>query len=105
MHLLINFGLHIEKRQVSWWKPLEDFPKLIKFNGKCWEWLMYDKNPDQSHDYKLVFSEISPLNPAYHQKMVSYEDLFDFGVKCQCGAAFTSFPSVHMFYCPSYTKP
>lgn len=36
----------------------------------------------------------------------TYEEYYKTGIYkpkvCQCGASFTSFPGIHMFYCPMY---
>ena len=54
MTLFVNFGLNGTKKQVTWHKPLMDFPKLIRFQGSCWEWAIYN---NMGNDYELTFQK------------------------------------------------
>lgn len=106
MRLRVDFGLHGARREVNWWQPIEDFPKLFRFQGKKWEWFMYDKDKSGHVDYVLTFSEIASYDPNWHATMDDFEDRFghQIGVKCECGAVYTSFPNFHMLYCPMWRK-
>ena len=104
MNLVLNFGLNGAKKQVTWHKPLMDFPKLLRFQGKCWEWAIYNSI---GSDYELIFSQIPTYDPNYYAEMSSYEELFEWSNKsydCCCGAAWTSFEWDHLRFCPKH-KP
>ena len=104
MRLTITFGYKGTEKKVDWWQTLEDFPKLLKYSGKKYEWIMFDKDHDGFGGHKLIFSEISPLDPIFHTDMKNFEDMFESGIKCECGAAHSQFPWDHMRYCPLW-KP
>ncbi len=103
MTLFINFGLNGPKKQVSWYKALMDFPKLIRFGGNCWEWAIYN---NIGNDCELTFTQIPTYDPNFYAEMPSFEQMFEWtsGDKCECGSAYTSFPWDHMKYCPKH-KP
>ncbi len=101
MRITIRFGFD-HKKEVSWYQDIMDFPKLMKFNGKRWEWFSYQKDPNSSwNDYELTFSELPVYDPSYYSDMKSFEEMFE-GAKgdgCECGAAFSSFKWDHMRLC------
>ena len=104
MNLTLNFGLNGSKKQVTWWQPHDNFPKLIQYNGKKWQWVMY--NAISNGDYELTFSELSPSHSRYNDSMAVFEDMFRYTGQegCECGAVYTSFKWDHMRYCKLWTK-
>lgn len=104
MNIIINFGLNGAKKEVTWHKPLMDFPKLIRFQGSCWEWAIYNYI---GTDCELTFSKIPSYDPNYYAEMPTFEVMFEWtsgGDKCECGSAHTAFPFDHMFYCKKWSK-
>lgn len=103
--LIINFGYPGTKKDANWYKNLMDFPKLIKFQGICWEWVSYNS---VGNDYELFFAKIPTYDPNFYVDMPSFEEMFEFGGadrdKCCCGAAHTSFSFDHMRFCPKWVK-
>jgi hypothetical protein len=90
MKILINFGLEGPSRQIIWNSDhILGFPKLLRYNGKKWEWFMYDVDITGPNDYKLIFSELPTYDPNFYVDMVSFEDLFGYpDEKCECGGTF-----------------
>jgi hypothetical protein len=106
MRLRIDFGKYGPKEEISWWQPLDAFPKLLRYGGKKWEWLMYGKDESGVYGRILIFVPLSTCDPNYYVDMPDFDEML--GVrgddKCQCGAIHTSFPDAHMFFCPKWTK-
>jgi hypothetical protein len=104
MKLRVTFGL-LHKREISFWKHLDDFPKLIKFLGRNYRLDHIDRFPMPLDlvDAIIFFTELSSWDPEYDSYCSSWNDLFpssDNG--CDCGAGHTSFEWDHMFYCPKW---
>jgi hypothetical protein len=98
MKLILKFGLTGTTKQVYWGKDLMDFPKLIRFDGKRWEWSMYDGSYQAG--YELIFGPIPTYDPNNYADMPSYEEMFELGKDgCVCGAHFSSFKWDHLRYC------
>jgi hypothetical protein len=103
MKLRIKFGLNSVEKEVEWFKDLMDFPKLIRYDGKKWEWATYDGSKYAGYD--LLFSQVATYDPTYYADMQSFEELFEWNsTKCCCGAAYTSFNWDHMRMCPKWIK-
>ena len=96
--LKIAFGQKV-KKTVTWYKRLEDFPKFFRYNGKRWEWFMY--NSVSPTDCELTYTDLPTYDPNFHTEMLSFEEMFEYGNVCECGAAHApSFGSFdHMKYC------
>lgn len=103
MLLKIKFGSNGLEKQIEWGKKLDDFPKLLNFNGNKWEWFMY--NNINVNDYELTFTQLPTYDPNYYADMINFEDLFTSSYNiCACGAAYSSFNWDHMRFC-SLWKP
>jgi hypothetical protein len=106
MKIAVTFGYKGPVRLVEWWQPLTDFPRLFRYEGKKWEWFMYDKDKSGKTDYELIYSELPTYDPNFYVDMEDFEKKF-FGTssdECTCGASFSSFSWDHMTYCRSW-KP
>lgn len=106
MKLKIEFGHNGSQRIFNWYRDVEDFPHLIKHNGKNWAWIMYDTDKTGHADYVLFYSEV----PAYDLEYGIYAKTLDeilggsLDNSCECGAIYTSFPNHHMFFCPKWSR-
>lgn len=99
MRLKVQFGF-IDSREVSWWGIVEDFPHLIKFLGRNYEWVYYDKDLTGKVDMVLIYSEVQSHEPNYNKSCPLWNDMFPNPEDgCECGAKFTSFSFDHMRYC------
>lgn len=100
MRLRVDFG-SAHSKEVEWDKKLEDFPKLISFLGKNYEWVIYGVDPSGKVDMILTFSKLGSHDPTYFAYAPAWDDLFpEPEVKCECGAAHSSFSWDHMRMCP-----
>ena len=107
LKLQLQFGIPGgRKKNIEWKKELKEFPKIVKFEGKRWEWIMYDKSKT-GNDYDLAFGRISDETDLGGLPVPCIEEMFPDGwaAKCECGAIYTSFPEEHMFFCPKWRKP
>ena len=105
MKLKVKFGL-IDTKEVFWYKPLEDFPKLVEYLGYNYEWLLYDKDLTGQSDMILIFTELSTYDLNYNTDCPLWVDLFgNERNDCECGAKYSrSFSFDHMRYCRKWTK-
>lgn len=105
MRLRVKFGF-IDNKDISWYRPLDDFPKIIKFLGRNYEWIMYDKDLTGKVDMILMFSEIPSYDLNFNVFCPLWTDMFgpDMHHGCECGANKTSFPWDHMRFCSKWTK-
>jgi hypothetical protein len=104
VRILVKFGLDGYKKVVTWNKELLDFPKLLKYSGRKWEWFLYSTDPTMINDYEITLCEIGMHDPGYYLDIPDFEDLFGSSSKCECGARFSSFEWDHMYLCPLW-KP
>lgn len=105
MRLNVHFGL-IDKKEINWHQDIMDFPKIINYLDRNYEWFVYDKDPTGRFDWILNFSEIPAYDPAYNIKAQTWNELFAGRINnsCECGSNYTSFPNHHMFYCPKWRR-
>lgn len=103
MRLRIDFG-HIRK-EIPWWRPIEEFPKLLSLYGRKYEWFMYKPDATKQVDHILLFSELPSYDPNSMVTMDSWENMFAYMENnCVCGAAYSSFSWDHMRYCPLWSR-
>jgi hypothetical protein len=103
----VDFGLTGDKKEVDWYKELDDFPRVLSYNNKKWEWVMYDRDLKGNVDYILTFGEMPTYSQNYWARAVDFDDIYVSKSRpweCQCGANNTSFPWDHMRYCSKW-KP
>lgn len=106
MRLRIDFGLSGPRKELNWYQDITGFPKVFAFNGKKWNWLSYEKDPNLVYDLILTYSEIPSYDPDYHATMGDFDDMFGYRTRtgCECGSIYTSYKDGHMFYCPMWRK-
>lgn len=103
MRCKVNFGQY-ESRDVDWWAGVSTFPKLLRLGVTKYEFSMYDTDKTGKYDYIFHFSEVPYYDPSFYLDCESFDEVFRQNVKkCECGAAWTSFPGIHMFYCQLWT--
>lgn len=104
MKLNIKFGLMGDK-EVDWWRPVDTFPKTIKYLNVIYEWVFFHDDDSQIYDKILVFSELKEYDSRYSGKHETWNDLFgDQKSSCSCGARHSSFPWDHLRYCSEWKK-
>lgn len=106
MRLRIEFGIKGAIREVNWWKPIEDFPTIVKHNGVNWSWFMYEADLSGNVDWILRYSQIPSYDAESRFIAPTLDEIVGASVdnSCQCGAIYTSFPNHHMFFCPQWSK-
>lgn len=107
MKLSLQFGLNEPKRKINWWQTIKEFPYLVLYKDKKWEFVIYEEDPTKQVDYICTFGEIHSYDPNWHS--TEYVDISAYldngwGGKCECGAVYTSFPQMHMIFCPKWVK-
>jgi len=105
VRLRLDFGHNGARREVTWWKPIEEFPTAITFNGTRYEFFMYEKDPNKSYDLICTFSEMRQGDPRWWN-CKDFDSEFGYNSKtaCECGAIHTSFSWDHMKFCPLWKK-
>lgn len=107
LHICVAFAQDLQ--YISWDKDLNDFPKVLNFDDKNWEWVMYELGPQPAYDYTVRFVPISESDYRHSSWAPKFVDLkWGDGPQkdpCECGAKHTSFKNHHMFYCPEYKQP
>lgn len=99
---------HASDHIIDWPKDIHSFPKSIRAYGRIYEAMAYDKVDEFGILYEYHFSEISKHGSSYPWEtpvdldVLKYSDDAYYG--CQCGAKYTSFPQIHMFFCRKW-KP
>jgi hypothetical protein len=104
MRLRIQFG-SVNTKEVNWYDNVNHFPTIVKFLGRNYEWVFYDKDLTGKVDMVLIFSELQTYDPNYYVTAPLWTDLFPEKIgACECGAAYSSFGFDHMRYC-RFWKP
>lgn len=103
MRVKVTFGSNGVEKEVIWKEKIKDFPQLVKFNGKRWQWIVYDSV--DNINYTLIYSEIPTYDPNHYADMDDFEVLFPSSqIICECGAKYGSFSWDHMRMCKLWTK-
>ena len=102
MKLKVLFGT-IDEKRVNWWKDIQDFPNIINFLGRNYEWVTYDKDLTGDVDMILMYSELQTYDPNYLALCPKWTELFPETVGgCECGS--TPKSPGHMFFCKLWRK-
>lgn len=109
----LSLIFHDQEHVVEWDKDLHDFPKVVQYDKKYWEWICWDKDPKGLVDQVLTFGttreESLPVNMfGVLFPVPNIEEMFQLNTNpnavCECGAKFSSFPDHHMLKCPKWRK-
>lgn len=106
MTLSLSFGLHSAPIIMTWNKAITDFPKVINYAYRNWEWIMYEVSKTAFVEYDLVFGELKIYDPRaleIHPTLASLSD----GSEdiCDCGADKHPKSGGHWKFCKIYGKP
>ena len=105
--LKLTFGFTGPSLNVKWWQGIRDFPNLVTYKGKKWEFVVYNTDDSNQVDYICMFSEVGSFDPNYYSTTYSdIEVMFgtSWGSQCECGAQYSSFPWDHMRFCNKWSK-
>lgn len=107
MKIGLKFG-SAPTESIEWDKAISDFPHLVMYNSKKWEFVAYDEDPANVYDHVFYFGEVKTYDPNWYATTYVDMDLMFFfhapSVPCECGAKHTSFPQIHMSFCPLWRK-
>lgn len=106
MKLALLFGE--KKRIVDWDKLPSEFPRVVKYLNKYWEWISWesDKTGDTAHVYFFGEKKEYSLPTDIHGQLFPIPEIeLMFGVEiktsCECGAETTYGQNTsHVFWCP-----
>lgn len=110
----LSLILGSDQHTIEWDKDLSDFPNVVKYLDKYWEWVCWDDDPNGLVHKVLNFAPTreSALPIDMFGNLFPVPDLvqmfnlkFESDEPCWCGAKFTSFPDHHMSKCPKWRKP
>lgn len=103
MILIVEFSLGGDKKEIYWYEDLLKFPKVITYQGSCYEWIAYSLDSGGSAA-TLLFGNVSIH--AYPFPVPSFEGLFVDRTEritpneCTCGAKYDrEFPDNHLQMC------
>jgi hypothetical protein len=105
MRIRIEFGSDAAE-VVPWYKTIPDFPKLLRYQGNVWEFVLYQEDTTYQTDYIFNFSRIVNY-PGKYYEIPSFTDMFlnPLDNDCECGAKYDrDNPMHHMFMCRKW-KP
>lgn len=106
MRIALRFGNTDPIRYMGWWNPISQFPKLVKYKGKKWEFVMYDEDHTGNADKIFHFGELHSYDPNWDATTYQdIENLLDkiYGPQCECGKDMHKFTS-HSDWCPKGKK-
>lgn len=103
MRIKLYFGSATVPIQLDWDKAVTDFPHTIFYDGKGWEWFMYQPfGMILSLGYELYFSELRPHDPRYNLIHVPLADIIS-GMPskddCDCGGDKNKDSGGHWGFC------
>jgi len=108
MHIGITFASDVKIfKIIEWQATINDFPRLLAYNGINWKLSSSSESPSNSATYDLVFIPVPPDDKDFHLKVIDIESISEVcqnGPVCECGANFSSFNNFHMVYCPLWSK-
>lgn len=104
MRLKIIFGYNGAEHIIDWWNSIESFPKLLRYNTRPYEWLMYDKDATGTVDYNLTLTELPTYDPNFYAEMEDFNSKYlgsPYNDKCECGSESIG-TNLHSYWCPKY---
>jgi len=106
MKIRIEFGLVSGEEDVNWYKSVDDFPRVMRYQGDVYEYYTHKLEHYKPFEYTFVFHITSNFKSSYWS-ISTFQQLFNNYVdnSCGCGAKYDRHaPNSHMFYCPKW-KP
>lgn len=107
--ITVIFNAGGPQKEVYWHDDLLNFPKVITFQGNCYEWITCNLNSDGISATLLLGS--ASIH-AYPFPVPSFERMFEEKTElikineCTCGARYDrEFPNNHMFMCKLWSPP
>src|ERR1700686_5166573 len=103
MRLLIIFGSG-DSQEIDWDKTIKDFPTMLDYVGRKWQFVMYQDGHNSKTDLECFFSEIQPDHRDYGRPSSSFYELTNQKIgECECGAkklGYADYSLHHSLWCP-----
>jgi hypothetical protein len=92
--------------QMDWNKPVLDFPKVVNYKYRNWEWFMYNQVSSASLEFELNFSELKSYDPRALECHPTLSEIMDEASRyvCDCGADKNRDTGGHWKFCKLYGK-
>lgn len=116
MKLAIYFGSETTPYIIDWEGDADhlrdDFPHYFAYNGSYWNWFQIESDITGLANKMLRYSKIDENGLPYDvfgkrfptPDFIAMFNIKPKGTDCECGAKHTGFSSIHMFYCPLWSK-
>lgn len=106
MILKLHFGMVKIPVSIDWDKPLTDFPKVVNYNHRNWEWNMYTSVNTPPPDYELMFGELKTYDPRALEAHPTLAMITAGVLKvvCDCGADKDPNAGGHWKFCKLWGK-
>ena len=107
MRLKLFFGVNVAPVKIDWPKDVLDFPKVVNYNYRNWEWSMYQPvSYGLTTEYDLIFGELKIYDP---RALEAHPTLIDILGKidskaCDCGADKNPSSGGHWNFCKTRKK-
>lgn len=108
MKIRIEFGFSDGTENVNWYRDIADFPKLLRYQGDVYEFVMYAPTGyGHPADYIFNFSKTKYYKARWEDIPV-FRDMFGYpswDSSCKCGAKHDKGnPNYHYPFCDKYKK-
>lgn len=108
MRLKLYFGLKDTPIQCDWNKEVKDFPKVVNYNHKNWEWIAYNALPISKFgaDYELIFGDLKIYDPRAIEVHPTLAMIIGSTTnsECDCGADKHQSSGGHWKFCKLYGR-
>jgi hypothetical protein len=108
MRVSLYFGLSDTPIKFDWNKKIEDFPKVVNYSYRNWEFNMYkERGLKPYHEYDLYFGELKTYDPRalkVHPTLIEIMGNSDKSV-CDCGGLNNPGSGGHWNFCKIWSKP
>jgi hypothetical protein len=92
--------------QMDWNKKVLDFPKIVNYKYRNWEWFMYNPLDSAGTEWELKFTELKIYDPRALECHPTLSEVMDDAAsyKCDCGAEKNPDTGGHWQFCKLYKK-
>lgn len=102
MKLKLLFGT--DELSYAWFQQISDFPYLVLFKGKKWEFIFHNEDDQNQFDRIFYFAQVKSYDPNWYATV--YHDLdkeIYSRLTCECGSDKHGFAG-HAQWCPKWVN-
>jgi hypothetical protein len=102
VRLKLKFGIDATPIQCDWQKKILDFPKVVSYNFRNWEWIVYnDVGTIAGTMYELIFGELKIYDPRAIEDHPTLAEIIGESNdgKCDCGGDNNPGSGGHWIFC------